>query len=277
MSQLRSEETFSPEQIGSYPESGSISNLSEEPNNSQLLQGKSETCQLACSPSPQLSFSSGDFPNPYDAVTASSGSGSVVDDTDDFSSSFSSSQYNIVNSESSSGSIVRDSSWKSVTTGSEDLISDVSCSNLSTSGSETDGNNLPFDNQEEEISFDKYRDNCSSDGFETENSEEGSHSTAVRIFRKFASQSNSGKASRSRKTKSVLIQSQTQEGTSNNGFSNTSQNQERRRHFNRGIKTIVRRIDSIIYRMTVRAARYHKELCIVFLVLASCFASLRSA
>lgn len=45
---------------------------------------------------------------------------------------------------------------------------------------------------------------------------------------------------------------------------------------NKYLETL-RRLDNFLHRMSVRVARYHKELCIVFLVFASGFASLRTS
>lgn len=285
MSQLRSEEIFNPV-FATYPETGSTNQSDNNTTTVGLSKEKAEDPQgNSCSSSSSQSISS-DYTYPYDTIEApfpSTETANRIDDTDDISSSLSStqSQYN-----SSVGSNPGNLSWKSVTSGSGELTSDVSCSNISSSsGSDADSNFQQSDNQEllnDNFESEKDNDQFSSDGFETENSEGESSLAAVRTFRKFVSQGSLDNSS-SRRNNRLLIQSasytraQQQPTTNSRNILNIDQNQvQGRRVQNNGIN-ILRRLDNFLHRMSVRVSRYHKELCIVFLVFASGIASLRSS
>lgn len=284
MSQLRSEEIFNPV-FATYPETGSTNQSDNNTTTVGLSKEKAEDPQgNSCSSSSSQSISS-DYTYPYDTIEApfpSTETANRIDDTDDISSSLSStqSQYN------SSGSNPGNLSWKSVTSGSGELTSDVSCSNISSSsGSDADSNFQQSDNQEllnDNFESEKDNDQFSSDGFETENSEGESSLAAVRTFRKFVSQGSLDNSS-SRRNNRLLIQSasytraQQQPTTNSRNILNIDLNQvQDRRVQNNGIN-ILRRLDNFLHRMSVRVSRYHKELCIVFLVFASGIASLRSS
>lgn len=288
MSQLRSEEIFNPV-FATFPETGSTNQSDNNTATVGLSKDKLEDPQgNSCSSSSSQSISS-DYTYSYDTIEAplpSTEAANHIDDTDDISSSLSSShsQYN-----SSVGSNPRNLSWKSVTSGSGELTSDVSCSNISSSSGsdDADSNFQQSDNQEllnDNFESEKDNDQFSSDGFETENSEGESSLAAVRTFRKFVSQGSLDNSS-SRRTNRLLIQSasysraqqQQQSSINSRNILNIDQNQvQGRRLQNNGIN-ILRRFDNFLHRMSVRVSRYHKELCIVFLVFASGIASLRSS
>lgn len=203
-------------------------------------------------------------------------SGSVVDDTDDLSSSLSSSPSHLI-----SGNVaVQKTSAESVTSGSEseEIFSDETSSNLSSSESFAGADRCPFEDDD----IVENNEDCarfSSDGFETEDSDEKSSATAVQTFKRFVTQGNHIR--RSKRAKSGFAQAQGSRSNPRQGFAGTSReivnpDPSPLRNRNQDI-ILLRRLDNFLHRMSVRAARYHKELCIVFLVFASGIASLRSA